>query len=523
MVDFQVLWQRLIQGVLTDRMISVNLGLGNITPLEANVLRSVLSGTMTQAEALNIVAGAGAAAPAAPAGAVAGPRGYYCASFVDAFKVGRATPDDVDKARDMAVDWDQFSGRWPIDHRVTADIQNDPFALRVLKEVVWRTYDQQGKDAAVDMMGRLSYNDLLRLVAQLQHNVAASTVSGALREGSLDSKAVGAAKMGIALTKLPNGQTFATMCKHHFGHLAALSESFRKMYDLVALAREGNLKDEDVQKFKEGDDVFHVDSPWALEDLPEEQELRQIIGEAEYRFLNLSTFPDKDTELPVFIRDYDVNGQPLMEHLADKLGVPEVDLWNLFGGRPAAAARAPVRDRSSFENSVFYDEQAAEYFANFLSLPLEVVREDFTRHKALADEILLRQSVAKSLWRRLWGLGSEEQEIPGCVNVAVNTVLVGGAGAAVGVALATIIGIQNTPLWPLWYLSAVFGAVMAYVINAALRRVKIGNLPRMGVVFPMILSVLIIAIALGSCAVHEYHRTSATEIQQRHEYLLDRY
>lgn len=69
---FGDLWRRALAGTLTDRSISINLGRGNITALEAQALRGVVSGSMTPAEALNVLATAGVAAPVvttAPAGA----------------------------------------------------------------------------------------------------------------------------------------------------------------------------------------------------------------------------------------------------------------------------------------------------------------------------------------------------------------------------------------------------------------------------------------------------------------------
>jgi len=507
--DYVTLERDAQRGKLSYRTVTLYRNKGWITDDEARELNRLI----TEYQRQQAGAAPPTAAPAAPVPSATFPT-YTFEEFAEEVRSNRISAgDEVDFAWRWAVGLREACGRRPRDKaRLTEGL--DPFALRVLRYIYNRRFDDLGVAEGVRILGLCSYKDLRRLADQGAHEKRLRTLNGNFDYGVLkDGDVADASKkgLGIPVTVL-GGQVLTGLLVQHYNRKTFLVSSFGELESaLTSPAGQGGLDLTEVQKAKEGGRLLQVLSPEVLEQSSEEQRLQELLG-PEYWYLNSATGPEGE-EFAILVdrhrmvrEDGSRDPRPILQIIADRLSgdgvtITEDDLWSYFGGRPDPDAPLPQRPQS-----VFFSEKLAEHFAGRLNLPVEVVRQYFTAHHDLAEEILSRQSGLRKAAR-----GAALLDIAvGPAVVPLGSIIGVVAGAFVGLLPAIIL--RSGILLPIGVIAGGgIGSAAARLISKMSLRGR-----RVGILGTLVLGSLIScgAYALAQTIAHLHSLKQAVEMRQ---------
>lgn len=480
--NFVGLWAKACAGTLTVRSVKIHLTRGNITSQQAQDLITKIHEV--------------AAAPAAAPAAVMGGKVYRIETFVEEIRANRINAGgEVDDAWRDIQELRLLCGRQQPRtlRKVTKGL--DPFALRILRYVFGKRFDEDEVEG-LRIIGLFSYADLRRIADQGAHEKRVRQLNGPYDRGLLTRAAVADKTkkgLGIPVTVL-DGEELTGLLAQHYNGMAFLVSSFEELESAAtAPSGQGGLDLVAVQKAKDSGKLVQVPSPEAWEQSPEEQRLQRLLG-AEYWYLGSET-PLKGEDFAIMVANHRCMQEdgtslpdPLLDLLADRLSgdgtvLTADDLWQYFdGGRPAPGTALPQRPRS-----VFFSERLAAHFASRLNLPVEVVRQYFTRHHDLLEEIFARQSTVRKIAR---GVTQADVAI-GPAELPFGSIAGVVAGAIAGLLPAVIL---RSPI------SLPIGVIVGAVLGGLAPRL-VGKLNtrgrRLGVVGVVVLSLLVTCVSCG--------------------------
>ena len=405
-LTFDDLWQRALAGTLTDRSISVNLGRGNISALEAQVLRGIISGSMTPAEALNILAGA------TPPTAALTPTTMEAVLRLAA--AGTAWTADM---------WRMFilttRRALPELESPTPNIgdgQNITFLrnwwARIRSEVLAGNASALVAEAEAPLAaGGWTNGDLKLLYKVIAHNSQLNIFLSAIADASASGKSIQDAigkNLGVYSKWLWHfsrwGQTWGTIV-----------ESFLGLVALVKKIKEGSLEAEDVWKYRDTE-AFQA----TFEELENQQYLQDLRAWDPQEFLRLK--PAYDSQVP-----------------------------------------------GSEDEPLFWSPKLARFMTEeVFGGAIVVGKSNFLDHKRLAEEIRTRQRALRRALHVVETYVDQPQEMPFLPDLKPSSIFGAFTGLMVGVFGADLVGLPMDQGRS--FLPAVILALIGWWVGSQLRR-----------------------------------------------------